>query len=172
MQRTRNQRASHQQGFVRAADAGRWLSPLMMAITDDERSVKRLNRIAYANIGLGLFTFFVWAIRGPSYVPIFWQHIDQDFRGTSDPVAGTMGTVFKVAILLVVIGFWFLSVLSLTNGILILKRRRHRLCMILFWHLAFRNAVPFSRRYIIFGDAEQAFGAKRVSEQAPSMTCA
>ena len=103
----------------------------MMAITDDERNAKRLNRIAYANIGLGLLTFFLWAVRGPGYVPTFWQHIDHDFRGTSDPVAATMATVFKVAIVVVVVAFWLLSILSVTNGILIFKRRRHRLCMIL-----------------------------------------
>src|ERR1700754_1367337 len=98
----------------------------MMAMTNDERSAKRVNRIGYANIGLGLLTFFLWAIRGPGYIPTFWQHIDGDFRGGSDPVAAKLAIVFKVLIVLVVVGFWFLTAVSLTNGVLILTRRRHR----------------------------------------------
>jgi hypothetical protein len=100
-------------------------------ITDAERREKRLNRTAYINIGLGLLTFFVWAIRGPGFIPTFWQLIDHDFHPHSDPVVTTMATVFKVAVVIVVVGFWLLSALSLTNGILILKRRRHRLCIVL-----------------------------------------
>jgi|SRR5215813_9217317 len=104
---------------------------LTMATTDDERNARKLNRIAYANIALGLLTFFLWAVPGPGYVPTFWEQIEHEFRGTSDPVAATMATVFKVAIVVVVVAFWLLSILSVTNGILIFKRRRHRLCMIL-----------------------------------------
>lgn len=98
---------------------------------DEQRIARRLNRIAYANIGLGLFTLFVWAIPGPGMVPSFWRHIDQDFHVQSDPVGAKFAMFIKIAIVVVVVVFWLLSAVSLTNGILILKRRRHRLCMVL-----------------------------------------
>jgi len=98
-----------------------------MVLNDELRNERRLNRVAYANIGLGLLTLFVWAIPGPAMVPSFWRHIDQDFHGQS----GTVAMVIKVTVVIVVVGFWLLSAVSLVNGFLILKRRRHRLCMIL-----------------------------------------
>lgn len=102
-----------------------------MVLNDEQRNERRLNRVAYANIGLGLLTLFVWAIPGPAMVPSFWRLIDQDFHGQSDPSAGTISIIFKVVVVFFVVLFWLLSAISLANGFLILKRRRHRLCMIL-----------------------------------------
>ena len=103
----------------------------MATITDSERHARRLNWIGYANIGLGLFTLFVWAIPGPLMVPSFWQHVEHDFRPQSDPIGAKLAIIVKIAIVAVVVMFWLISAVSLTNGILILKRRRHRACMIL-----------------------------------------
>jgi len=101
-----------------------------MVLTDEQKNERRLNRVAYANIALGLLTLFVWAIPGPAMVPSFWQHIDRTSLANPSS-AGTMIVVFKVAIVFFVVLFWLLSAVSLANGFLILKRRRHRLCMIL-----------------------------------------
>ena len=62
-------------------------------------------------------------------VPSFWRHIDQDFHGSPDAASTAFATFFKVAIVFFVVVFWLLSAVSLANGILILKRKRHRLCM-------------------------------------------
>src|SRR5262249_4631174 len=97
---------------------------------DAQKHSRRLNRIAYANIGLGLLTLFLWAIPGPAYVPKFWRSIDHDFLGTSDPAAATIATILKAVIVVFVVAFWMLSAVSLANGVLMLKRRRYRLCMI------------------------------------------
>jgi hypothetical protein len=101
-----------------------------MLLDDEEQRDKRLNRVAYANVGLGLLTLFLWAIPGPGMVPTFWQYIDRDFHSTSEPVVAKIGMALKVVIVLVVVQFWLLSLISLANGFLILKRRRYRLCMI------------------------------------------
>jgi uncharacterized membrane protein YwzB len=98
---------------------------------EEQRHEKRLNWTAYANIGLGLFTLLAWAIPGPVMAPSLWRNIDQDFHGESDPVVVTMAMVFKVGIVVIVVVFWLLSAVSLTNGVLIPKRTRHQLCMIL-----------------------------------------
>jgi hypothetical protein len=98
---------------------------------NEETKAKRLNYVAYANIGLGLFSFFAWALPGPCMLRFFWHDLDQTIVGRTDQTLVAIVSFMKAMTVVVVLCFWIFSIISLVNGYLILKRRRHRLCMIL-----------------------------------------
>ena len=98
---------------------------------DQETSAKRLNWVAYTNLGLGVFSLVAWALPGPWAIRFFWQALDQAAAGGTDTFAVIVTGVMKVMAVLVVLCFWVFSGVSLVNGYLILMRRRHRLCLIL-----------------------------------------
>ena len=100
-------------------------------MSNEENRTRRLNYVAYANIGLGMFILFAWALPGPWMVPNFWHGLDQSLAGKTDPVLATFVTLMKAMVVVVIVCFWVFSAVSLVNGYLILKRRRHQLCMIL-----------------------------------------
>lgn len=52
-------------------------------------------------------------------------------RGSAEPFVAMLAKVFKALVVVIVVAFWSLSAVGLTNGFLILKRRRHRLCIAL-----------------------------------------
>ena len=101
-----------------------------MMVFDEQRNERRLNWAAYANIGLGLL-MLLWAVPGAKAIPSFWRDIDQELNGQSDPGAAILAMLIKVLIAVSILLFWPAAAVPLTNGFLILKRKRYRLCRIL-----------------------------------------
>ena len=97
----------------------------------EEKSIRRLNLVAYFNIGLGAFSLLAWALPGPWTIHVFWQALERSAVSPGDAFGSAMVSVMKALVVLVVLIFWVLSAVSIANGYLILKRRRHRLCVIL-----------------------------------------
>lgn len=96
-------------------------------MTNTQRSQsRRVDSLAYANLGSGLLSLVLWAVPAVGTLGEFWSRVDR--VGGNPFVVFLFALVFKVGTLVVVLLFWTSSALFFANGYLMLRRRRFGVC--------------------------------------------